>query len=625
MPEAYTAESIEVLQGLDPVKRRPSMYTDTTNPNHLAQEVIDNSVDEVLAGFATEITVILHSESTIEISDNGRGMPTDLHPLLQLSGIEVILTRLHAGGKFSLKNYLYSGGLHGVGVSVVNALAKNLEVTVKRSGIIYHMAFANGEKTTELKQIGTTTKRDTGTSILFSVEPSYFDSAFFALKPLIHNLRSKAILCPDLTINFINKINGETHSWHYTNGITEYLKSMLPADLLHEYLFTGKAQHSLCELEWATTWCLDTNKVWESYVNLIPTAQGGSHVNGLKQGLFDAFLSFCSMHNLIPRGIKITADDLMDYCHFILSLKIQEQQFAGQTKEKLTLKTATSLVSNIIKDHFLLFLNEEPIKAEELAKIIIEKAQQRITALKKVKRKTYTQGPALPGKLADCLEQDLNHSELFLVEGDSAGGSAKQARDKNFQAILPLRGKILNTWEVKSEETFLSETIKDIATAIGIFPGSSDLTSLRYGKICILADADSDGAHIATLLCALFLKHYKALIKQGHVYIATPPLYRIDVGKEVFYAQDEALKDKLILSLKKQKNAKINVQRFKGLGEMNPIQLRETTMNPKTRNLIQLTIKDEANCHSIMDMLLAKKRAHDRKHWLESKGNKALI
>ncbi|MCR9192154.1 MAG: DNA topoisomerase IV subunit B [Gammaproteobacteria bacterium] len=619
----YNAESIEVLSGLEPVQRRPGMYTDTTRPNHLAQEVIDNSVDEVLAGFATEITVTLFEDDSIEVSDNGRGMPVDLHPQLGLPGVEVIMTRLHAGGKFSNKSYQFSGGLHGVGVSVVNALSTRTEVTIKRDGIQYQMDFADGHKCEELRKIGTVKKRDTGTTIHFWPDPKYFDSKRISVKQLIHVLRAKAVLCSGMTMIFINKNTNETTSWCYQNGLLDYLLLSLPPEFVPEEPFTGELTTPEATISWALAWVTSTSSpVSESYVNLIPTLQGGTHVNGLRSGLFDALSNFCELRNLYPRGIKLSADDLWEPCQYVLSVKMNEPQFAGQIKERLTSRQMSTWVNGVVKDAFSLWLNQYRNQGELIANIAIERAQKRLRQAKQVARKRINQGPALPGKLADCLQQDLSQAELFLVEGDSAGGSAKQARSKDFQAILPLRGKILNSWEVDSSQVLASQEIHDIAVAIGVDPSSTDLSGLRYGKICILADADSDGAHIATLICALFVKHFKPLIEAGHIYVAMPPLYRIDAGKEVQYALDDVERDHIIKLLSKKTKAKINVQRFKGLGEMNPMQLRETTMDPDTRRLVQLTL-DEENPETleIMDMMLAKKRASDRKRWLETKGN----
>lgn len=622
--QLYNAEAIEVLNGLEPVQRRPGMYTDTTRPNHLAQEVVDNSVDEVLAGHASEIVVTLYEDDSIEVTDNGRGMPVDIHPQIGLTGVEVIMTRLHAGGKFSNKAYQFSGGLHGVGVSVVNALSNRVEVTIKRDGIIYQMDFEHGAKCGELRQIGTTKKKDTGTTIHFWPNAQYFDTKRISLKQLMHVLRAKAVLCSGLSMTFINRNTKETTRWCYQNGLLDYLLLSLPADYIPEEPFTGDFTSPETMISWALAWTAapPATPVTESYVNLIPTVQGGTHVNGLRAGLFEALSEFCEIRNLCPRGIKLSADDLWEPCQYVLSVKMNEPQFAGQTKERLTSRQISSAVSAVVKDAFSLWLNQYRNQGELIANLTIERAQKRLRQAKQVARKRIHQGPALPGKLADCLQQDLNQAELFLVEGDSAGGSAKQARSKDFQAILPLRGKILNSWEVESTQILASQEIHDIAVAIGVDPSSDDLSSLRYGKICILADADSDGAHIATLICALFLKHFKPLIQAGHVYVAMPPLFRIDAGKEVHYALDEVEKDHIIKMLTEKTKSKINVQRFKGLGEMNPIQLRETTMDPNTRRLVQLTLpEEEGETMEIMDMMLAKKRASDRKAWLETKGH----
>jgi len=627
MSDTYTAESIEVLSGLDPVRRRPGMYTDTARPNHIAQEVIDNSVDEVIAGHASQVVVTLHEDGSVAVSDNGRGMPVDIHPEQGLSGVEVIMTKLHAGGKFSNKNYQFSGGLHGVGVSVVNALSTKVDVTIKRNGCVYHIAFAHGEKTSELTQVDTCRKRDTGTTIHFWPDASYFDSAKIAIKQLHHVLRAKAVLCPGLEMHLNDQINDEKHRWHYEDGLSEYLHSSLEREIIPSELFTGDFAANTETASWALCWYTEgSSTTCESYVNLIPTPQGGTHVNGLRTGLLDALRDFCEIRNLLPRGVKLTADDLWDNCNYVLSIKMQEPQFAGQTKERLSSRQSAAFVSGVVKDAFALWLNTHTAFGESIAELVINRAQSRLKKAKKVSRKKITQGPALPGKLADCLQQDQQSGELFLVEGDSAGGSAKQARDKDFQAIMPLRGKILNAWEVDSSQVLGSQEIHDIAVAIGVDPGSDDLSGLRYGRICVLADADSDGAHIATLLCALFVRHFKPLVAAGHVYVTMPPLYRIDVGKNVYYALDEEEKRGILDRIEAEKQrGKVNVQRFKGLGEMNPMQLRETTMAPDTRRLVQLTLDDEETSMQLMDMLLAKKRASDRKRWLESKGDLAQM
>lgn len=634
----YDSINITVLKGLEPVQVRPGMYTDTQRPNHLGQEVIDNSVDEALAGFATKIEVILHKDQSLEVIDNGRGMPVDMHPTEKMSGVEVIMTKLHAGGKFSNKNYEFAGGLHGVGISVVNALSERVDVTVKRNGQVYHIAFENGLKVEELEVTGTCGRRTTGTTVKFKPNPKYFDSDKFSVTRLRHLLRAKAVLCSGLEIKFIDHVNGTEESWLYQDGLSDYLiEAVSEFTTLPETPFVGSFKGTTEAVDWALLWLPEGGDlIGESYVNLIPTIQGGTHVNGLRKGLIDALIEFCEFQNLLPKGVKLTADDLWDRCAYVLSLKMHDAQFAGQTKERLSSRESAVFVSGVVKDAFSLWLNNNVEPAKLLAEMAISSAQRRLRASKKVVRKKLTSGPALPGKLADCSQQDLERTELFLVEGDSAGGSAKQARDREYQAILPLRGKILNTWEVSSEQVLASEEVHNIAVALGIDPDSNDLSQLRYGKVCILADADSDGLHIATLLCALFLRHFPQLVKDGHVYVAMPPLYRIDLGKEVYYALDEHEKEAILERLSS-KRGKPNVQRFKGLGEMNPSQLRETTMDPSTRRLVQLTYEepviDESAVENsdvlsnetieLMDMLLNKKRAEDRKNWLQTKGDQA--
>jgi len=627
----YSAESLQVLSGLDPVRRRPGMYTDTTRPNHLLQEVIDNSVDEALAGHATEIDVTLFQDGSAEVVDNGRGMPVDVHPVHKLSGVELILTRLHAGGKFDNENYAYSGGLHGVGVSVVNALSQWLVVEIKRNGKVYQQTFKQGEPATKLKVIDSVGKRNTGTRLHFMPDGKYFDSIKFNLSKLKHLLRAKAVLCSGLRVSLAIEQNDggfETQEWLYENGLAGYLQQALEncegllATPFH-YSATGNEEAA----EWAVQWMLGSDElVTESYVNLIPTPQGGTHTNGLRSGLTDALREFCEFRGLLPRGLKLTGDDLWSRMSYVLSVKLRDPQFSGQTKERLSSRQSATFVSGIAKDAFSLWLNEHPQEGGRVAELAIRNAQSRIQASKKVARKKVTAGPALPGKLADCSGADSARAELFLVEGDSAGGSAKQARDREFQAVMPLRGKILNTWEVDSSQVLASQEIHDISVAIGVDPGAADISQLRYNKICILADADSDGAHIATLLCALFLQHFTSLVEAGHVYVAMPPLYRIDIGKEVHYALDEDEKKGVLdrISAEKKKGTP-RVQRFKGLGEMNPMQLRETTMNPDTRRLVCLSLETPAKSCEIMDMLLAKKRSPDRREWLERKGNEATL
>lgn len=629
MSSEYNAAAIEVLTGLDPVRKRPGMYTDTTRPNHLVQEVVDNSVDEALAGYADTIEVVLYKDGSVLVTDNGRGMPVDLHPEQGIPGVEVILTQLHSGGKFSNKNYQFSGGLHGVGVSVVNALTSKLEIEVKRNGTIYQMSFAGGEKQTELIETGSVGKANTGTTITFWPDAKYFDSNKISILKLKHVLRAKAVLCPGLNISLKSEQTEEEWVWYYQNGLKEYLLDRVgDVEISPDIPFMTESSAANEAVEWGIVWAVDSlpEVIAESYVNLVPTAQGGTHVNGLRAGLTEAIREFCDIRNLLPRGVKIAPEDVWENCHYVLSVKLEDPQFSGQTKERLSSRECVPFVSGIAKDSFSLWLNQHPQEGEKVAEIILASAQKRLKSNKKIVRKKVTSGPALPGKLADCSAQDISRTELFLVEGDSAGGSAKQARDREFQAIMPLRGKILNTWEVDSSQVMGSQEVHDIAVALGIEPDSDDLQNLRYGKICVLADADSDGNHIATLICALFYKHFAALVREGHVFIAMPPLYRIDVGKKVFYALDESERMGVLARIESEKlKGKINVQRFKGLGEMNPGQLRETTMNPDTRRLVQLTVEDGDDTTEQLDLLLAKKRSQDRKHWLETTGNLADI
>lgn len=624
----YSAEAIEVLSGLDPVRKRPGMYTDTTRPNHLAQEVIDNSVDEALGGYANQVDVILYKDGSLSVTDNGRGMPVDIHPEHGIPGVELILTRLHSGGKFSGKSYQFSGGLHGVGVSVVNALSTTLEVSVKRDGKIHRMGFKGGDKAMDMEVIGECKKRETGTTVRFMPDASYFDTGKFLVSRLRHVLRAKAVLCPGLRINFVNEEKDETDTWFYEDGLRDYLTSTTSAyETLPEDPFVGSFSSEDEAVDWAVQWLPEGGEgLYESYVNLIPTAQGGTHVNGLRQGMLEALREFCEYRNLLPRGVKLSPEDVWDKCSYVLSFKMQDPQFAGQTKERLSSRQASAFISGVVKDAFALYLNQHTDIAELLAELAISNANARMRKAKKVARKKVTTGPALPGKLADCSGNDAMRGELFLVEGDSAGGSAKQARDREFQAIMPLRGKILNTWEVDSSELLASDEVHNIAIALGVDPDSDTTEGLRYGKVCILADADSDGLHIATLLCALFVRHFRKLVEEGHVYVAMPPLFRVDIGKEVYYALDDEERVGILNRIKaEKKKGKVQIQRFKGLGEMNPLQLRETTMDPNTRRLVQLTIEDNDQTMEIMDMLLAKKRSGDRKTWLESKGDLADI
>ncbi|MBA4730906.1 MAG: DNA topoisomerase IV subunit B [Alcanivorax sp.] len=628
MANTYTSENIEVLSGLEPVRKRPGMYTDTSRPNHLIQEVVDNSVDEALAGHAKSIRVTLLKDGGVEVEDDGRGMPVDPHPVQKKPGVEVILATLHAGGKFSNKNYQFSGGLHGVGVSVVNALSKKLEVFVKRDGEVHRIEFAGGEKTADLEVVDTVGKRNTGTMMRFWPDEKYFDSPNISVPRLRHLLRAKAVLCPGLLVTLENKQTDETETWQFADGLVEYLiDSTRGWERVPAEPFEGAMNGDTEAVDWAVLWLPEGGElVTESYVNLIPTTQGGTHVNGLRSGLLEAMREFCEFRNLLPRGVKLTPEDIWDRACYVLSVKMQDPMFAGQTKERLSSRQTAPFVSGVVKDAFSLWLNQHTDEAERLADLCINNAQKRLRAAKKVTRKKVTSGPALPGKLADCTSDDPAQSEIFLVEGDSAGGSAKQARDRVYQAIMPLRGKIMNTWEVDPAEVLGSQEIHDIAVALGIEPGSDDLGGLRYGKVCILADADSDGLHIATLLCALFLRHFPALVRGGHVFVAMPPLYRIDVGKDVYYALDQEERAGVLDRIKaEKKRGKVSVTRFKGLGEMSPMQLRETTMARDTRRLVRLSVDGADDTHQLMDMLLSKKRASDRKNWLEEKGNLAEV
>lgn len=629
MATDYDSSAIEVLTGLEPVRKRPGMYTSTERPNHLIQEVVDNSVDEAIAGYCKRIDVSLYKDGSIEVSDDGRGMPIDIHPEEGVPGVEVIMTRLHAGGKFSNKNYRFSGGLHGVGISVVNALSNHVEVRVKRGGKEYNMSFANGMKTNDLEEVGSVGQRNTGTSVRFWPDPTFFDSPKVSVTKLCRLLRAKAVLCPGLTINFTDESKpANDQSWYYEDGLKAYLLGALgDHERLPEEGFQGKDGDDDEELEWIVAWAEnDVEMITESYVNLIPTPLGGTHVNGLRIGLTEALREFCDFRNLLPKGVKISPDDVWAQCQYVLSVRMKDPQFSGQTKEKLSSREVALFISTKVKDAFALWLNQNLEVGERIATVAIENAQSRLKSAKKITRKKITAGPALPGKLADCSSEDIDITELFLVEGDSAGGSAKQARDRKTQAILPLRGKILNTWEVDAGQVLASQEVHDISVALGVDPGTDNLDGLRYGKICILADADSDGLHIATLLIALFVRHFRALVDAGHLYVAMPPLYRIDQAKQVFYALDDEEHDEIIANIKAEKpNAKINVQRFKGLGEMNPSQLRETTMHADSRRLVQMTIGMGDGTAKIMDMLLAKKQVPARKKWLGTKGDQAEI
>src|SRR5262245_14244295 len=606
MSQSYTASDIEVLSGLEPVRRRPGMYTHTQRPNHLAHEVIDNSVDEAIAGHCKGIDVVLYKDGSLEVADDGRGMPVDIHPKEKVSGVELILTRLHAGGKFSDKNYEFSGGLHGVGVSVVNALSKHLECWVKRGGKEYNISFKDGKVKSKLEVVDEVGQRNTGTTVRFWPDPQFFETVNFSVPKLKHVLRAKAVLCPGLKVTLKVEQTGERDEWFYTGGVNEYLREALgQGEWLPPEMFSGTVKGAAEAAEWAVAWRIDEGtRVEESYVNLIPTPQGGTHVNGLRVGLTDAIREFCEFRNLLPKGLKLAPEDVWDGVSYVLSMKMKEAQFAGQTKERLSSREAAAFVSGVVKDQFGLWLNQHPESGEKIAQLAISSAQTRLKASKAVARKRVVAGPALPGKLADCASEEPERCELFLVEGDSAGGSAKQARDREFQAIMPLRGKILNTWEVDATEVLQSQEVHHIAIALGVDPGSNKLDGLRYHKICILADADSAGAHIATLLCALFLRHFRPLVLAGHVHVAMPPLYRIDAGKQVYYALDAAERAGVLDRIAAENpRAKPVVTRFKGLGEMKPMQLRETTMAREARRLVQLTGDSQDEADKAVDRL----------------------
>jgi topoisomerase-4 subunit B len=622
----YNAADLEVLRGLEPVKRRPGMYTDTTRPNHLAHEVIDNAVDEAIAGFADRIEVTLFKDGSLQVVDNGRGMPVDQHPEEKVSGVEVIMTRLHAGAKFGHKNYRFSGGLHGVGVSVVNALSSRVEVEIRRNGSIYQMAFKSGKKASDLKTVGKAKKSETGTTIRFWPDTQYFETLKFSVSRLQHTLRAKAVLCPRLTVAFLDEASGQSDSWFFEDGLKDYLaESVQNFERVPEEPFVGQVEGQDESVSWAAIWLPDGGDgIAESYANLIPTPQGGTHVVGFRSGLLAALRDFGEFRGFIPRGVKLSPEDVWERCSYILSAKLADLQFSGQTKERLSSRECTAFIASVVQDAFSHWLNQNPEAAHKLCEMAIENARRRLKEAAKVVRRKVGAGPALPGKLTDCIAQDPEESELFLVEGDSAGGSAKQARDKNTQAVLPLRGKILNAWEEDANAILQSREIHDIAVAIGVDPGSSDLSGLRYGKNIILADADSDGLHIATLLCGLFLRHFRPLVEAGKIYVAMPPLYRIDQGPKVFYALDEQEKNAILKRLDDDgRKGRVNVQRFKGLGEMNPLQLRETTMHPETRRLVRLMLPKQGGTREVVDMLLSKKRVKDRRRWLEEEGDRA--
>lgn len=625
---AYDASAIEILSGLDPVRRRPGMYVDTSNPNHLAHEAIDNSVDEALAGHAAEIMVTMHDDHSLSVSDDGRGMPIDLHAERKVSGAEVILTTLHAGGKFSDQHYHYAGGLHGVGISVVNALSSRLELQIDRGGRVYTMQFAHGEPLAALQREAGKAKRRHGTKIRFWPDPAFFDSIEFGYEHLTNLLCAKAVLCPGLSITLNDQLHQRPpERWHYKDGFAQYFQTLFAdKSLLLAEDFSGSYQGEKRELSWRLNWSMDDAVVvGESYVNLVPTPAGGSHVSGLRAGLASAVREFTRFHEVAAKSnTRLLPEDVCSGLCFLLSLKLENPQFAGQTKERLSNRDATSFVQSTIENSFSLWLNRHPEYGKALVARAYEHAQRRKSKSSRLKNRKGLLGGGvnLPGKLADCTSRHLEETELFLVEGDSAGGSTRQARDRRFQAVMPLRGKILNTWEVDSSEALRSEQIRNVATAIGVEPGQPSLDGLRYGKVCILTDADSDGLHIASLLAALFQRHFPALIENERVYAVVPPLFRLEIGKETVYARDEAERDKVLAGLKPEARERVRIMRFKGLGEMNPAQLRESTMAVDKRRMLRLSA-DGADPHAQLDMLFTRSRAADRKAWLEEKGNLA--
>ena len=630
MKKKYTSSDIEVLKGIEPVQKRPGMYTDTANPNHLVQELIDNSVDEAISGFCDKITITLHEDHTISVEDNGRGMPVDPHPKHKVPGVEVIMTNLHSGAKFSDKNYKYSGGLHGVGVSVVNALSESLELKIIRGGDQkeYSMSFNNGHMSRKLSSKKKASSKKHGTTVSFKANPKYFDTLNLNITELLRLIKAKSILQSKLKLKVVDeKYNTGVKEFFHDGNLQDYLIEATNDEYIPHDTYHGKIDLSDYAIEWSSIWLNDSAEpLQESYVNLIPTVFGGTHVNAFRSGMIEAMREFCVRRNLLPKNIKLSPEDIWRNASFIISFKMSNPQFSGQTKGKLQSNNILSSLTSQLKDKFELWLNRHSETGDLIAAIAIQNAQKRIASSNTDIKKNNNRSILLPSRLSDCTLKDIKVTELFLVEGDSAGGSTKQARDRSCQAILPLRGKILNTWELTSEKIIESKEVKDIAISIGVSPGSDDMTKLRYGKICILADADSDGLHIATLLTALFYKHFKPLVQAGHIYIAKPPLFRIDYKKNTFYVVDEVEKTALLKKLKVNEDSNgVSITRFKGLGEMNPSQLRDTTLSKKTRKLIELTLSSGNKDTALMDMLLMKKKSSDRKIWLEKKGDLAQI
>jgi len=626
----YTSSDIEVLKGIEPVQKRPGMYTDTSNPNHLVQELIDNSVDEAISGFCNEIIITFHDDNSISVEDNGRGMPVDLHPKHKKPGVEVIMTNLHSGAKFSEKNYKFSGGLHGVGVSVVNALSESLKLKIIRDkdSKEYAMSFVNGSISQKLTSKKKTTNKKHGTTVTFKANSKYFDSLDLNVKEILRLIKAKSILQPKLRLKVIDEKYGTgSQDFFHEGNLKDYLVEATNDEYVPQETYYGKIDLNDYAVEWSTIWLNESSEpLQESYVNLIPTVFGGTHVNAFRSGMIEAMREFCVRRNLLPKNLKLSPEDIWKNVSFILSFKMSNPQFSGQTKGKLQSNNILSSLTSQLKDKFELWLNKHSETGDLIATIAIKNAQNRLASSNIDSKKNNNKSILLPSRLSDCTLKDIKVTELFLVEGDSAGGSAKQARDRSCQAILPLRGKILNTWELTSDKIKESKEVKDIATSIGVDPGSNDISKLRYGKICVLADADSDGLHIATLLTALFYQHFRPLIEAGHIYIAKPPLFRIDYKKTTYYVVDEKEKDNLLKKLKITEDSNgISITRFKGLGEMNPSQLRETTLSKKSRKLIELTLSTGNKDKTLMDMLLSKKKSPDRKLWLEKKGDLAQV
>jgi topoisomerase IV subunit B len=646
-PAKYAEDSIRVLKGLEPVKQRPGMYTRTDSPLHTIQEVIDNAADEALAGFGKRIALTLHSDGSVSVDDDGRGIPFGMHPEEKVPVVEIVFTRLHAGGKFDKGGgnaYSFSGGLHGVGVSVTNALAKKLAVTVYREGQVATLAFSGGDVTEKLEiRKAAAGDRKQGTSVRVWPDAKYFDSGELPKNELVHLLRSKAVLMPGVIVTLTHEQTKETQTWQYKQGLADYLMQSIPAEPLiplfegEHYAEEGEAENN-AEGEGAA-WCVafteDGNTLRESYVNLIPTVAGGTHEAGLKDGLFAAVKGFIDMHSLLPKGVKLMPDDVFSRASFVLSAKVLDPQFQGQTKERLNSRDALRLVANYTRPALELWLNQHVEHGKKLAELVIRQAQTRQRASQKVEKRRGSGVAVLPGKLTDCESRDLELNEVFLVEGDSAGGSAKMGRNKETQAVLPLRGKVLNAWEVERDRLFANNEIHDIAVALGVDPhGASDepdMSGLRYGKVCILADADIDGAHIQVLLLTLFFRHFPKLIERGHIYVAKPPLYRVDAparGKKPaakIYALDDGERDAILDKLRKEgaRDGSWSIGRFKGLGEMTAVQLWETTLNPDTRRLLQVSFAElgSADTTSALTKLMGKGEAAARRELMELRGD----